>query len=56
MEGIMGGESIDWAVLSLWLGGTVVDESWLGTSGENLMGCVFKLEITLIESIGAHET
>ena len=26
MEGIMGGESIDWAVLSVQLGGTIVDK------------------------------
>ena len=56
MEGIMGGESVDWAILSVWLGGTIVDESWLGNSGENRTGCVFKLGITLIDSIGAHET
>ena len=48
IKGIMGGENIDWAVISVWLGGTIVDESWLGNSSANRTGCLSKLGITLI--------
>ena len=56
MEGKMGGESIDLAVLGAWLGGKIVDESWLAKSSANRTGCVSKLGITQIDSMGAWET
>ena len=51
----MGGESIDRAVLSVWLGGKIVDESWLGKSSANRVGYISKFGIILIDLTGVHE-
>ena len=68
MEGIMGVESIDWAVPSVWLDGTIVDSSvyragyvlklgiTLIDSSVYRAGYVLKLGITSIDSMGTHET